>query len=163
MTLFDVLTLLFDAWPLAALGVRALALAVYAACIAYMARRVTTRSPSALLLDLYGWPAWGIGAWGVLLSALAAYAFVDTESLRRIAREGRGEIVEGRLSEAARWIAKKPPHERLRIGDSVFEYTQTQTATPYPLLEGPHELRVGTRLRITHYDGRILKVETLDN
>lgn len=146
--LFDVRHLPFEGWGWAGMGLLLL-------CIAALAR---TQAHSK---DLRGWPAWFASGFGTLMVATSAWMYRDTWQLRHAGALEGVSVVQGRLDEARHWTSKKDFKEQLRIGAQQFQYADRDTASPYPMLQGPGALARGDLLRITHLHGRILKIERL--
>ena len=146
--LFDVRDLPFEGWGWLAMGLLLLCVGALATTLAH-------------LKDFRGWPAWAAAGFGVVMVATSAWMYRDTWQLRHASALEGVTVVQGRLDEARHWVSKKDFKELLRIGAQAFQYADRDTASPYPMLEGPRALAPGDVLRITHLQGRILKIERL--
>lgn len=158
--LYDVLQKVFDSWVSLLAGVLALSADLFLLLPLNRLRcanalRIRAQMRTAI-------PKTGvavIAVFGIVMLGVALHDYLHLRDLRELARVGPLIVVEGALTETNSWVQTKTWRESLRLGNIKFQYADNETITPFPLLRGTRALAKSMRVRLTHVNGTLVKVE----
>lgn len=158
--LYDVLLKPFDSWGLLLAGaiVSSAALILLLPC-GWLPATSVRRVHSAVRSTISYAGVAIMLVFGIALLGGAGRDYLQWSETRELAIVGPRTVVEGPLAEASSRVQRKAWRESLRVGDIRFDYADNDAVTPFPLLRGTRALAKGLRVRLTHVNGRLVKVE----
>lgn len=117
-----------------------------------------------------GLAAWTIGrslailVWILLAVGFSWYPLAEIQGrFWRFASElssRRALVVEGVVADYSQPVHRKMVHDRFRVGDAYFEYTdRVDNGAFHQTVAAGGPIRPGLHVRISHYDGVILRLE----
>jgi len=147
VTVFDIATMDFPFWWLAALPPVILA-------FAFLAGRLAANPFRRRLADGVGF----VTAAGFALGF--AYTYVEHNSLSAARGSGQYETVEGTISDFREVWDEGSPSEAFTVNGIAFDYVgNALTSAFHDIARDGGPIRPGQRVRIGHVDGKIIKLE----